>query len=71
MEYDSNENVWNALCYLPITLERISCSVVWDEKIFVYGTAEGNVKVCYIYEPPPLRSAAGKQAETIGMWTAI
>eukprot|EP00253_Pinus_taeda_P017221 PITA_17221 len=71
MEYDSDENVWRALGSLPTTLRRISRSVAWREKIFVRGYVDSDVPVCYMYEPPPIRSAAGQQTKRTGMWTAI
>lgn len=71
MEYDSDENVWRALGSLPKTLRWITRSVAWREKIFVHGYVDSDVPVCYMYEPPPIRSAAGQQTERTGMWTAI
>lgn len=71
MEYDFKENVWRAVGPLPETLLSISCLVEWCDKIFVCGCAENCRHVCYLFEPPPIKSAAGAQAETIGKWVVV
>lgn len=80
MEYDFDKNVWRAAGSLPNTLARILCCVASNDNIFVFGFAENDGQIgyaqndghiCYMFEPPPIRRAAGAQAKAIGMWTTI
>jgi hypothetical protein len=71
MEYDSNENIWTIVASLPETLIRISCCVAWCDRIFVCCYAESVGQACYMFDPPPIKSADGVQVETSLNWAAI
>ena len=50
----------------------LSCFILLNrDKIFVCGCAENSRHVFYLFEPPPIKSGAGAQAETIGKWVVV